>query len=148
MTRFFSILLWTGVFLLLLTGIDQLLVRVPASSPVPLAAATFYRDLRSRMVDLARGVRELPAVVPAQPAPARDKIPPASIEALIEQRQSRQQEAPPALRPLTTAGASKAPAQKPANRYVYADDKGEIRFAETLTEIPEQYRDKARPLGN
>jgi uncharacterized SAM-dependent methyltransferase len=38
-------------------------------------------------------------------------------------------------------------AKEPKPRYVYADSRGELHFAETLAEIPEQYRTKAKVLG-
>lgn len=131
MLRIASLLLWTAVFLLIVLALDQFLVRVPASLPAHVAAADFYRDLRSRLFDLAEGTKSLPA--PAQPAaPPKGKAAPppspASVEAIIEQQRT----------------APAAPAAKP--RYVYADDGGAIHFAETLAEIPEQYRSKANAL--
>lgn len=134
MTRFLSILLWTVVFLLLVLAIDQLLVRVPATHPAHVAVATFYRDLRSRVFDLAKEVKP----VPAKPAaPAKAKEPPRAadgIGAVIEQR--------PGPGP-----AAKLPVREQTLRYVYADDKGEIHFAETLAEVPEKHRSKAKALG-
>lgn len=137
MIRTLAILLWTALFFLLLAGIDQLLVRVPASHPAHVAVAGFYRDFRARLLDLALGER--PAAAKARPAPsppstaAGAKAPPrpapASVEAVIDRR---------------PAGGT--PDQRPP-RYVYADDRGEIQFAATLAEIPERYRDKAKVLG-
>lgn len=151
MARIFSFLLWTTVFLLLLIGFDQLLVRVPASLPAHVAVATFYRDLRSRLFGLAGGPAvtlpaRQPAVRPGVTAPALpgtiSPAPPASVEAIIEQRQ------PAAVAPLPTAARTSGKAVRGASpRYVFADDKGELHFAETLAEIPEQYRAKARGLG-
>jgi len=152
MIRFLSILLWTAVFLLMVLAIDQLLVRVPASYPAHVAVATFYRDLRSRVVDLAKGLTapSVPAA-PAKPSPpsrAKGAPPaPASVEAIIEQRQAKpapsvQRQPAPAVRPV-----AKPPANEPSPRYVYADDQGELHFAETLAEVPEQFRDKAKRLG-
>ena len=149
MKRAGACLLWTLVLLLLLAGLDQLLVRVPFSSPAPLAVATFYRDVRSRLVELAKGLASAPVPArpakPAPPAPAKGS-PPASIEGVIEQKQSRpaprpsQQPAPARLHPSPQA-------KHLAPRYIYADDGGELHFAETLAEIPEQFRDRARVLG-
>jgi hypothetical protein len=142
MTRFFSVLLWTAVFCLLLLAIDQLLVQVPARFPAHAAVATFYRDLRSRTIDLFSGVKSAPAT-PAKPKPAAPpkgtaKTGPASVEGIIEQRQAR---------PTVPPAPKRAAAPDRATRYVYADSQGELHFAETLAEIPEQYRDKARRLG-
>ncbi len=150
MARFLSVLLWTAVFLLLLTGIDQLLVRVPASLPAHVAVADFYGDLRSRLIDLAG--ETLVAQSPARPAntiPAKPGTgtPPASVEKVIERRQASPLAPPPAK---TAASAKPTSAQQlPASspRYVYADDRGELHFADTLAEIPAQFRDKARRLG-
>ena len=144
-------LLWTLVLLLLLAGLDQLLVRVPVSSPAPLAVATFYREVRSRLIELAKGMASAPA--PATPAkstppsaPAKG-APPASVEGLIEQHQARPP-IPPPLPPVTSANPKLAPlAKDQAPRYIFADDRGELHFAETLAEIPEQYRERAKVLG-
>lgn len=143
MTRFFSVLLWTVVFCLLLLAIDQLLVRVPATAPAHLAVATFYRDLRSRVIDLVSGTKLVPApATPPKPvSPPKAKAAPASVEAIIEQRR-------PASPAATTKPVASPPAaEEPAPRYVFADDRGELHFAETLAEVPEQYRAKAKRLG-
>ena len=129
------------MFLILLLGIDQLLVRVPASLPAHVAVATFYRDLRNRALDLARGVKAPVAPVPNAPAksapPVKGALPPvpASVEAVIEQSK--------AVSPKTIV----MPAAKSVPRYVYADAQGELHFAETLAEVPEPYRGKAKALG-
>lgn len=134
-----AFLFWTLVSLLLLAGIDQLLVRVPVTLPAPLAVATFYRDLRSRVIELVKGM----ASAPAKPAKS---APPASIEGVIEQQQSRPVTHPP-KQPAPTRLHPSPRAKDRAPRYIYADDGGELHFAETLAEIPEQFRDRARVLG-
>ncbi len=135
MKKLLSILLWTLVFLLLLAGLDQLLLRVPARHPAHVAVATFYRDLRSRVVELF-GREPVPATVtPAKTGSAKAKEPAGNIETLIEQRR--------VLPPAAPSGAAGAPTL----RYVYADEEGTIQFAETLAEIPAPYRDKARRLA-
>jgi hypothetical protein len=150
MKRAGACLLWTLVLLLLLAGLDQLLVRVPVTSPVPLAVVTFYRDLRSRLVELAKGLTSAPAPVkPAKPAPSAptNGAPPASIEGVLEQHQARPA-IPLPLPPATSAVPKLAPLVKEqAPRYIFADDQGELHFAETLAEIPEQYRERAKVLG-
>jgi hypothetical protein len=136
-------LLWTLVFLLLLVGIDQLLVRVPATHPAHVAVASFYRDLRARLLDLAKGGAAAPAPVRpvkrAPPAPARGG-PPAGIEGIIESHQAGQAKSP-------APPSARAQAGDAAPRYLYADDQGELHFAETLAEIPEPFRARARVLG-
>lgn len=151
MRKFVSILLWTTVFLLILVAVDQLLVRVPARVPAHVAAATFYRDLRSRVIDLIAGGRAgAPPATPAKTAAPRgagSRDVPASVESLIEQRQSRPATVAPVAPAPVKPPPARAAAEDPAPRYVFADDRGELHFAETLAEIPLQYRDKARRLG-
>ena len=166
MTRFFSILLWTAVFLLIVLAVDQLLVRVPASHPAHVAVATFYRDLRARALVLVQGESRRPTPSPAASPPVTRKreekpVPPparpATVEGVIERRQAasakavEQKTAPRAA----AAPAIKAPVPPPPReavtaespRYVYADAGGELHFAETLAEVPEEYREKAKRMG-
>ena len=135
MRTFFSLLLWTVVFLLILVAVDQLLVRVPATLPVHVAAAEFYRDLRGRVIDLVKGRTAAPVKPPPVKSP---KEPGKSIEGLIEQRQGRAPAAPSTTRPA---------AKEPGPRYIYADSRGELHFADTLAEVPEEFRAKAKLLG-
>jgi len=150
MARFLSLLFWTAVFLLIMLAIDQFLLRVPASVPVHAVVATFYRDLRGRLLDLA--VEKSPSAEkapgappkPASPLKTREpaEVPQASIEAVIEQQQ------PHKVSPAPGKGSAvKSPPAEPAARYLYADEQGGLHFAATLAEIPEQYRGKAKPLG-
>jgi hypothetical protein len=138
MRHVFACLLWTLVFLLLLTGIDQLLVRMPVSAPAPLAVATFYRDLRARLLDLATGGAAASAPVkPVSPAPAKPG-PAASVEGVIERHLAA---------PIPVPPVGRAPAGDAVPRYLYADDQGELHFAETLAEVPLPFRARARLLG-
>ena len=144
MARFLSILLWTVVFLLIVLAVDQLLVRMPASHPAHVAVAGFYRDLRGRVCDLARGEKPAPAPT-AAPLPARREgkgkdAPPASIEGVIGAQQGQAAKVPkPVANPPAGKGATP--------RYVYADAGGELHFADTLAEVPEEYRGTVRTLG-
>lgn len=142
MRLLFSILLWTAVFLLIVLAIDQLLVRVPANAPAHVAVATFYRDLRARLVDLAKGVKTAPPpTAPAKPVPPDNAKPsPVNVETIIEQKQAQ-----PA--PAATAATHRPVAKEPAPRYVYTDGQGELHFADTLAEVPEPYRTNAKVLG-
>lgn len=152
MGRLLSILLWTTVFLLIVLAVDQLLVRVPASLPVHVAVADFYRDLRSRILVLVKEGKTTPAAAPAataaKPVPPSTTAPreaPASVEAVIDQRQAPRVAA---AKVPSAAGAAKRPATKGATpRYVYADDQGTLHFAATLDEVPETYRGKVKVLG-
>jgi hypothetical protein len=153
MGRLFSILLWTAVFLLIVLAVDQLLIRVPASLPAHVAVADFYRDLRGRLLELVKGGKPAPAPVveatPAKPpAPKVATAAPGSVEAIIEQRAATpsvpdQAVAPAAARP----GTAVAQATGSQPRYVYADSQGQLHFADTLNEVPADYRSKAKKLG-
>jgi hypothetical protein len=134
MKRTGAFLLWTLVLLLLLAGLDQLLVRVPFSSPAPLAVATFYREVRSRLIELAGGTASAPAK-PAKPNPSAPVkgAPPASP--------------PPPTQPAPARLQRSPQVKEIVPRYIYADDRGELHFAATLAEIPEQFRERAKALG-
>jgi hypothetical protein len=148
MKRACAFLLWTLVFLLLLAGLDQLLLRVPFSSPAPLAVATFYREVRSRLIELAGGMASAPAK-PAKPKPSAPVkgAPPASIEGVIEQNPTRPASPPPPTQPAPARLQRSPQVKEIVPRYIYADDRGELHFAETLAEIPEQFRERAKALG-
>jgi hypothetical protein len=117
MARFLSFLLWTVVFLLIVLAVDQLLLRVPATLPAHTAVATFYRDLRSRLLDLATGKTAGPPPLPAaveKPASATNrkaspKDPAASIEAVIDQRQPKKSGSPPPAKPATARPTAAQP---------------------------------------
>lgn len=159
-----SILLWTVVFLLIVLAVDQLLVRLPASLPAHVAVADFYRDLRGRLFALVKDVKSVPAPAPARPAPAvkSKEASPASVEAVIDQRQSNPvvpAESGPTEKPVAVikrppapppakAGASTLVSVESKPRYVYADSTGALHFADTLAEVPEEYRRKAKLLGD
>lgn len=141
MRKILSFLMWTVAFLALLVILDQLLVRLPA----PQALVTFYRDLRIRVVELARGTP--PALLPAPKVPAPPERPappgapqaPPAVEGLTEPHR-------PAPKAPATALSKKAAAE-PALRYVYVDRDGNLHFAATLAEIPVAYRGGAKQLG-
>lgn len=141
MRKLLSFLIWTLAFLLLLVVLDQLLVRFPA----PQALTTFYRDLRTRAVELARGTPPAPAPAPkvppppAHPAPPAPPQPPPAVEGLSEMHRQPPKAPPAAMTKKATAA--------PALRYVYADRDGNLHFAATLAEIPAAYRGGAKPLG-
>lgn len=156
MGRLFSILLWTVVFLLIVLAVDQLLLRVPASLPAHVAVADFYRDLRGRVLDLAKGSKPAPApaaeATPAKlpaPAPKAVKEAPGSVEAIIEQRAAAPSVQAKAAAPATTRPGTAVPKANGAQpRYVYADSQGQLHFADSLDEVPQEYRNKAKLLGD
>lgn len=129
MLRIIKPLFWALLFMVMLLAIDQLLVQVPPVHPAHAAVKTFYQDLRGRLIDLSFGEKnaELP-----------------SIEAVIEKQQAK--------KPTTKAAAGKSPAAdtsatQPPQRFLYADGKGELHFADSLDDIPDEYRGQAQPLG-
>lgn len=66
-------LFWTCLFLVLLAGIDQLLVRVPTTTPGISHFQRFYRDFRTRLFGLVETRR--PATIDRvieQSAPTQD----------------------------------------------------------------------------
>ncbi len=124
MKRFTRPLLWTLLFLLILVGIDQFFMRVPTRQPAMNAVREFYLDLRTRLGHLIPGQKNT------------------SVEALIEQAQ--QAPAKPRPQPAPKKSTSQAAASEPS--YFYADDQGELRFADSLNEIPQRFRNDAQRL--
>lgn len=127
MKRLFKTIFWTFFLILLLLGIDQYFLRVPASQPALTAVRAFYLDFRSRLL------RQLPEEMPV------------SVEAVIEAAEKG--DARP--RPQTLAPKKAAPvsaAEEPKYRYIYADADGGLHFAATLEEIPEPFRGQAQRL--
>lgn len=124
MRKLIKPLFWTFLFLVMLLAIDQFLVQVPPVHPAHEAVVRFYRDFRSRLIDLAFGEK---------------KAPPKSIEAVIEKQQQED----------TAKQGLKAQTKKPAKkqRYLYSDGKGELHFADSLDEVPDEFRGQAQPLG-
>jgi hypothetical protein len=53
MKRTARIIFWTLLFFLLLLGVDQFLLRIPAKAPAHVEARGFYLDFRSRLLRMA-----------------------------------------------------------------------------------------------
>jgi len=121
MKRIARSLLWTILFLLILAAVDQFFVRVPIQQPAIKAVRHFYLDFRTRLGHLWPGTQ------------------PTSVEAVIE----RAEQAPVKPQPVTTKAK---PAVNKEPSYFYADEKGELRFADSLSEIPERFRKDAQRL--
>jgi hypothetical protein len=115
-------LLWTLVFVAIVLAADQLLVRVELKTPVLAEARAFWVDFRARLLGLRW---ELPSF------PDRQRSQPAARPA----KKAESRPAPPAPAPEKAAG------------YVWADAKGELRFADTLDQVPPAYRKEAQPLA-
>ena len=127
MKHLFKTIFWTFFLILLLLGIDQYFVRVPASQPTVAAVRSFYLDFRARLL------RQLPEEVPV------------SVEAVIEAAEKEvAQPQPQTLAPKKAAPVSAA--EEPKYRYIYADADGGLHFAATLEEIPEPFRRQAQRL--
>ena len=127
MKHLFKTIFWAVFLILLLLGIDQYFVRVPASQPAVTAVRAFYLDFRSRLL------RQLPDEVPV------------SVEAVIEAAEKEvAQPRPQALAPKKTAPVSAA--EEPKYKYLYADADGGLHFAASLEEIPAAFRKQAQRL--
>jgi len=139
MLRIIKPLFWTALFLIMLLAVDQLLVQVPPVHPAHAAISNFYQDFRARLIDLTFGDKDA------------DKP---SIEAVIEQQQAKKPPAKAATKPAAEKpavvdkplAADKPEAQK-LQRYLYADGKGELHFADSLDDIPDEFRGQAQPMG-
>jgi hypothetical protein len=119
---------WTLVFVLLLLGIDQFFLRVPASMAPHREAQVFYLDFRTRLLALFPAGRK------------------------ADQQRAGGQEQP--LVPAEKGPGGAAPVTKPPPpstagevRYIYVDQAGELHFADSLQEVPSRYRAEARPMS-
>jgi len=139
MKRLIKSLLWIFLFLLMMLIIDQFLVQVPPVDPAHAAVRNFYRDLRSRIIEMAFGEK---------------KTAPDSIEEVIE---GHQQNKPGAQADVSEVKKhiqqqARITADRPIGnspqRYIYSDSNGELQFADSLEEVPEKFRGKAQPIGD
>lgn len=134
MHRLIKPIFWTFLFLIMMLVIDQFLVQVPPVHPAHAAVSNFYRDFRGRLIDLAFNEQQAA---------------PESIEAVIEKQQKQPKPAPQKTTKTSqeqTTPASKVQTEKP-QRYLYSDGKGELHFADSLNEVPDEYRGQAQPMG-
>ena len=134
MHRLIKPIFWTILFLAMMLVIDQFLVQVPPVHPAHAAVTSFYRDFRGRLIGLAFNER---------------KAAPKSIEAVIEKQQKSPKPAPQKTTKTVqeqTKSASKPQAEK-SQRYLYSDGKGQLHFADSLSEVPDEYRGLAQPMG-
>ena len=117
MTRWF---IWGLFALLLLTALDQVLLRVALPVPGYVEVHEFYVDFRNRLLDLT-GMRGGDSVA---------RVITASKKSVVAAK-------PPAMTP--------PPAKGP--RYLYVDGEGALQFVDSLDQIPLQYRRDAQPLS-
>ncbi len=113
--------IWTLVFLGIWLALDQAMLRMEKTQGLFGQVQGFYLDFRARLFSLPG---DKPVVK------SLDKPVTKEIEVLIEQV------------------VSEAPAKevKEALRYIYADESGQIIFADSLEEIPEALRKGARAM--
>ena len=134
MHRLIKPIFWGFLFLIMMLVIDQFLVQVPPVHPAHAAVTNFYRDFRGRLIDLTFNER---------------KSSPKSIEAVIEKQQKGPKPAP--KKTTKTVQEQAKPASKPQTekpqRYLYSDGKGQLHFADSLNEVPDEYRGLAQPMG-
>lgn len=134
MHRLIKPIFWTILFLLMMLVIDQFLVQVPPVHPAHAAVSNFYRDFRGRLIDLAFNERQAT---------------PKSIEAVIEKQQRKEKAAAkkPEAAKQKQAQPTTAPQTVKKQRYIYSDSKGELQFADSLDEVPTEYREQAQPMA-
>jgi hypothetical protein len=134
MHRLIKPIFWTFLFLVMMLVIDQFLVQVPPVHPAHATVSNFYQDFRSRLIDLTFDEK---------------KIAPKSVEAVIEEQQKNKKAS---LQKVKNPGQEQAkpenkPQVKESQRYLYSDGKGELHFADSLEEVPDEYRGQAQPMG-
>ena len=134
MHRLIKPIFWGFLFLIMMLVIDQFLVQVPPVHPAHAAVTDFYRDFRGRLIDLASNERKSALK---------------SIEAIIEKQQKSPNPTP--QKTTKTAQEQAKPTSKPqaekSQRYLYSDGKGQLHFADSLKEVPDEYRGLAQPMG-
>ena len=132
MYRLIKPIFWTFLFLVMMLVIDQILVQVPPVHPAHAAVRNFYQDFRSRLTDLTFGEK---------------KATPKSIEAVIAKQQKETAPKKTGQTKEPQAGATGAPQTQKGQRYIYSDGKGELHFADSLNDVPDEYREQAQPMG-
>lgn len=135
MHRLIKPIFWTLLFLAMLLAIDQFLTLVPPVHPAHEAVSRFYTDFRGRLLDLTFGEKQSG---------------PESVEAVIETKQSaegKNTSKDPGAADKKPARSSNGPLPGQAQRYIYSDGKGELNFADSLEEVPEEYREQAQPMA-
>lgn len=117
MLKLLKLIAWILLSVICLVGLDQFLTRVPLDLDGVKQAQTFYVDFRHRLLDLI-GLDELVGK------------PEKTIEQVIE------------------ATKNTAPAKpNESQRYLYVDKSGALQFADSLEQVPAEYRAEAQPMG-
>lgn len=143
MKRLTSFLFWGLIFFLMVSGLDQLLIRVEMRKPMLVEIRTFYVDFRTRLLHLTEGLpaSEIP-VTKGLPWTSSPKAPsmvrtPAVHPPVASSGRQIKLETPPS--PEAISGS--------APRYLFTDDKGGLHFADRLEDIPAAYREAAQPFA-
>jgi len=118
MKKLRNFIVWSLVFVGLLLAFDLLMVRTTALPPWAAGVQRFYVDFRGRIFNLVGGAQTV------------------SIEQVIAT--SAQPEQAQATKQTTGSNT--------AQRFLYADADGALHFADSLNEVPKQYRAAAQPL--
>jgi hypothetical protein len=118
MKKLRNFIVWSLVFVGLLLAFDLLMVRSTAFPPWAVGVQRFYIDFRGRIINLVGGSQAV------------------SIEQVIATT----------AQPDQAKAAKKTSDSSSAQRYLYADADGALHFADSLNEVPEQYRAAAQPL--
>lgn len=119
MKRIVRFLIRGVFFIALLLVIDQAILHVSPDIPGIREVQNFYVDFRGRLLQLGKENTET------------------SIETAIETA-----DPPTEKSPKAAASPAKAP------RYIFADENGQLQFADSLDQIPPAYRQSAELLDD
>jgi hypothetical protein len=133
MHRLIKPIFWTFLFLVMMLVIDQVLVQVPPIHPAHAAVSNFYQDFRSRLTDLGFGEK---------------KAAPKSIEAVISKQQKKTAPKKTEQTKEQKTEIPRTPQAQKSQRYIYSDGKGELHFADSLDDVPDEFRGLAQPMGD
>jgi len=139
----FKWLFWTLLFFLMFLAIDQLLVRVPPLHPAHGALSHFYQDFRSRLFDLIFDRGNLPprpvVVKPLKPVSKG----PSAAKTMADKAPRKDQ---PSIETVIKEKSPQASSGSQSDRYIYSDSAGVLQFADSLEEVPPQFREQAQKL--
>ncbi len=155
MKNLLSFLFWTAIFAVILIAGDQILLRVPLNVPVIHEIQVFYQDFRQRLCALPQAVMKHSAAAPATKTPKTPPPAPMPVDAATAPVPLPAKKIPAAGHPAPPVGhppvqtTKKGPAPTPSPiRYVYADEQGNLQFADSLDEVPAKQRREAKRLDH
>jgi len=138
----FKWLFWTLLFILIFLAIDQFLVRVPPLHPTHAAFSNFYQDFRSRLFALTFGQGKQPP--PATASPANPVAKKKSVAKPSPNKSKRDNQ--PSIETVIEGESPPSSSSSQSARYIYSDSDGVLQFADSLDEVPPQFRDQAQKL--